>query len=473
MKHRLDPLLRPQSLAVVGASNRPDSVGDWVLRNLAIGGYKGRLYAVNPNRDEVHGRRCYDALSDLPEVPQLVVFAVADRHLEAILDEAIALGVPAAVIQSTLFIDDDSKPSLKTRIQEKARAAELLICGANGMGYYNVRDHVWTSGFDSAPHPAPGNIALISHSGAGMSGLIDCDERLGINFAVSTGNELTVTMAEYLDFVLDLPETRVVGLFIETARNPGDFRAALKKAAHRGIPVVALKVGRTVESAQLTVSHSGAMAGDDATYAALFDRYGVQRAYDQDEFATMLILFATLHPLGEGDLVTLHDSGGERSLLVDLADDAGVPLTSLTAESVAALRTVLDPELPAVNPLDAWSRGGPDAATKMTRCLSILLGDPGAAVAAVIHDRAPQGKVYASYLSYLQRAHVETGETGRAGCGATGDGSRRSGGHQYACRTSGSRWRTFVSDRGQGAVRLSRLQVTQNTHRSVDRTSDS
>lgn len=410
MKHRLDPLLRPRSVAVVGASARTDSVGEWALRNLVLGGYKGQIYPVNPNYDELQGKRCFAALADLPETPDLVVFAVGDHRIEASLDEAIAAGVPAAVIQSTLYVDDDPAPQLLERVREKVQNAGMLVCGANGMGFYNVRDHVWTCGFDSAPHEAPGNVALISHSGSGMSGIIDCDERLRINVAVSTGNELSVAMDEYLDFVLDLPETRAVGLFIETARNPEGFRKALAKAADRGIPIVALKVGRTEKSAELAVSHSGVMAGVDATYEALFDRYGVQRARDQDEFTTMLIMFAEMYPVGAGGLVTLHDSGGERQLLVDLADDAKVPLAQLSSNTVAALEQVLDPELPAVNPLDAWSRGGPDAAENLTRCLTLLMQDPGAAVAAVVHDRAPGGKIYPSYLGYMQRAQADSGK---------------------------------------------------------------
>jgi len=410
MRHRLDPLLRPRSVAIVGASSRADSVGEWALKNLEIGGYEGAIYPVNPCYEKLQGQRCYRALADLPETPDLVIFAVGDQRIEAALDEAIAAEIPAAVIQSTLYIDDDADPPLRTRVREKVAQAGMLVCGANGMGYYNVRDHVWTCGFDSAPHEAPGNVALISHSGSGMSGIIDCEERLRINLAVSAGNELSVTMDEYLDFALDLPETRAVGLFIETARNPDGFRAALEKAAQRRIPIVAIKVGRTEVSAQLAVSHSGAMAGIDATYQALFDCYGVQRARDQDEFTTMLIMFAELHPVGAGGLVALHDSGGERQLMVDLAHDENVPLTELAEETVHGLEEILDPELPAVNPLDAWSRGGPEAGEVMTRCLSLMMQDPDAALAAVVHDRAPAGKVYPSYLNYMQRARSESGK---------------------------------------------------------------
>lgn len=398
-------------------------MGAWALLNLRLGGFAGAIYPVNPRYESVAELPCYASLGALPDVPELVIFAVSDARVEAAIDEAIALSVPAAVIHSTLYLDDDDEPRLRERIVAKLENTEMLVCGANGMGFYNVRDHVWACGFDSAPHAAPGNVSLISHSGAGMSGVIDCEQRLRINLAVSTGNELSVTMAEYLDFALDLPETRVVGLFVETARDPQAFEAALRKAASRRIPVVALKTGRTECSAQLTVSHSGALAGDDATYAALFDKYGVQRVRDQDEFTTLLIMFAELHPVGAGGLVTLHDSGGERQLLVDLAADAGVPLTLLANETIAALRKVLDPELPAINPLDGWSRGGPHAAATMTQCLTIMMRDRGAALAAVVHDRAPGSKIYPSYIDYMQRAKADSGKAVALVAATAGSGS--------------------------------------------------
>jgi acyl-CoA synthetase (NDP forming) len=410
MAHRLDPLLRPASVAVVGASENNDSVGDWSLKNLLKGGYDGDIYPVNPKYGEVQGVKCYASLADLPVVPDLVIFAVSDRWLEKVLDDAIAVGARAAVIMSTLFLDDDVSPPLKDRIQEKIRNAGLVTCGANGMGFYNVRDNVWACGFDSADHEGPGNVALITQSGAGMSGLLDCEERLRINLAVSTGNELDATMDEYLDWVLDCPETKAVGLFIETARNPDGFRTALEKAAKQRIPVVAIKVGRTRKSAQLAVSHSGAMAGDDAAYDALFDKYGVQRVADMDQLATTLILFAELDRVADGGLVTLHDSGGERQLMVDLADEAGVPLTELGSDAVAELESILDPELPAINPLDAWSRGGPDWADQMSNSLAAMMKDSGAAIGAVVQNRAPYGLIYRAYLDYMKRGHEASGK---------------------------------------------------------------
>lgn len=410
MKHALDPLLRPKSVAVVGASAREDSLGEWSLINLQRGGFPGAIYPVNPAYEELRGLRCYKELADLPETPELVVFAVGDPNIEAALDSAIARSVPAAVIMSTLYLDDDDEPPLRERISNKIDDAGILVCGANGMGFYNFGDRVWATGFDSCMHPGRGNVALISHSGAGMCGIVDCEARLRFNLAVSTGNELSVTMDQYIDFALELPETRAIGLFIETARKPQGFRAALEKAQHKQIPIVAIKVGRTRKSADLAVSHSGSMAGDDATYDALFDRYGVHRVMDMDELATALILFAELNPVGDGGLVALHDSGGERQLMIDLADEVGVPLTELASDTVCALQKILDPELPAVNPLDGWSRGGETAQKTMADCLSIMLQDPGAAIGGIIHDRAPDGYIYPNYVARMKRAHAETGK---------------------------------------------------------------
>lgn len=425
MAHTLDPLLRPKSIAVVGASARDDSMGWWSLENLERGGFAGAIYPVNPRYDNLRGRRCYSKLADLPETPELVIFAIGAERIEAALDDAVQLSVPAAVVMTALYLDDDREPGLQARVRKKIRDSGMLVCGANGMGFYNFHDHVWGIGFDSRRHPDQGNVALISHSGSGMCGIVDCEERIRFNLAVSTGNELGVTMDQYLDFALGLPETKAVGLFIETARNPRGFRAALEKAKQKKIPVIALKVGRTETSAALAVSHSGAMAGEDSTYDALFDYYGVHRVRDMDELATTLILFAELNPLGDGGLVTLHDSGGERQLIVDLADELGVPLTELAADTVRSLEKILDPELPAVNPLDGWSRGGENAAQTMIDCMSIMLEDPGAAIGGFILDRAPDGLVYPRYRQYMQCAREASGKPVALVASRQGTGNER------------------------------------------------
>ncbi len=423
MAQRLDPLLRPASIAVVGASERPGTVGRNLVENLLKGGFAGPLFAVNPGRESVLGVPCFPSLLSLPQRVEHVFFAVSDERIEAALDAAIAQGVRAVTLYSSLVLADDTVPALRERVLAKVRAANLVVCGANGMGFYNFVDGVWGCGFQTRQHVRGGNVAYISHSGSGMCGIVDTDERIDFNYVVSTGQELTVSMDQYFDFVLDQPSTRVVGLFMETARHPAELQRVLGKAQARGIPVVALKVGRTELAARLTVSHSGAIAGEDAVYDALFDRYGVHRVRDLEELSTALILFAQPHAIGAGGLVSIHDSGGERQLLIDLAHDAAVPLTELTPASTAALASMLDPGLPAVNPLDAWSTGGPDYDVGMQKCFSTLLADTGAAIGAVIHDRVAGGGIHASYLDYLKAAHAATGKPAVLVANARGSGS--------------------------------------------------
>ena len=216
--HRLDPLLRPRSVAVVGASERPGSPGNEAIVNLLRGGYRGELFLVNPSRQFVDGIACYSDLEALPKTPEHVVFAVSDQRVEALLEQAISLGVKAATLFSALQLADDESPSLKQRVQALANSAGLLLHGANCMGLFNFLDGVLLSGFDTREHRRLGSVALLSQSGAGMSGIVDCEERLGFCFAASTGQELCVSLEDYLDYVLDLPETKVVGLFLETSR---------------------------------------------------------------------------------------------------------------------------------------------------------------------------------------------------------------------------------------------------------------
>ena len=228
---------------------------------------------------------------------------------------------------------------------------------------------------------------------------------------------------------------------------------------------MALKVGRTELSARLTVSHSGAIAGEDAVYDALFDRYGVHRVHDLEELSTALILFAQPHAIGAGGLVSIHDSGGERQLLIDLAHAAGVPLTELTPASTQTLTSLLDPGLPAVNPLDAWSTGGPDYHVGMQKCFSTLLADPGAAIGAVIHDRVAGGGIHASYIDYLEAAHAATGKPAVLVANAPRQRRRRARRGHHARGISRARRRAAVPARREMPVRTSRPARAQHAAR--------
>ena len=409
MTHHLDPLLRPASIAIVGAS-ASDGVGRRILETLLHGQYPGALYAINPKYDDVLGVPCFPDLAALPEPVEHVVFAVSDHRIEAIFEEAVKTGVKAMTIMSMLYIDNDMQPPLKERIQARVQETGVLVCGANGMGFYNFADRVTVGGFATRPNHIAGNVALISHSGSGMAGIMDSDERINFNLTVSAGQELSVGMHDYLDFALEMPTTEVVGLFMETVREPDLMIEAFKKATRKQIPIVVIKTGKTKRSAELTVSHSGALAGSDECYNAVFSKFGIQRVNDMNELADTLIMFAQPHSLAEGNLVTIHDSGGERQLILDLAADQDVDFAELDPETILKLEEILDPGLPAVNPLDAWGRGLDDSDQIMADSLTTMLQDPNASMGAVVQDRGALSRIYPEYLQYMKQANDATGK---------------------------------------------------------------
>ncbi len=377
--HRLDPLLAPGALALMGASPRPKSPGREML-DMAVGaGFGGRLYPVNPGYEAIEGRDCYPDLAALPETVDHVALAVSNERLEQSLAAAIDHGARAVTIFASCILDPDPEPTLLARVRDRAREAGLQVCGGNGMGFYNLDRNLRVCVFGSGLDMEPGGTSLIVQSGSVFGALAHSDRRLKFNLCISNGNEITTTVADYMDYVLDQETTRVIGLFLETVRDPAGFVAALQKAERRGVPVVALKVGRTPLAAAMAQTHSGALVGDDAAYQALFQRYGVLRVESHDELAASLLAFQGDRRAAAGDLVTIHDSGGEREMLVDLADDLKVPLATIGEATKARLRARLDPGLEAENPLDAWGTGH-DYEGIFSDCFAALLADPQAAL---------------------------------------------------------------------------------------------
>ncbi len=376
---RLAPLLSPRSIAFVGASVRPNAPGNDMMRMIRRGGFAGLVHAVNPGHREIEGYPCVPGLADLPAAPDLVVLSVRNERLEETLGGAIARGAKAAVVFASGVLPGERDDPLARRLARAAAEAALPVCGPNCMGFYNDLDRVWVCGFPSPRQPAPGGIAFIAHSGSVFGALAHNDPRLRFALAVSPGGEATATVADYIAYAVERPEVRVVGLFIETARDPERFALALEQAAERGVPVVALKVGRTAAAAAAALTHTGALAGSDLGYDALFDRYGVVRVETLDELAATLLLLSTGRRVGRGGLVAIGDSGGERELLIDLADRAGVPFAAISNETRASIAARLEPGLEAANPLDAWGTGADFVAT-FTNGLGDLLADPEAAL---------------------------------------------------------------------------------------------
>ncbi|MSP83134.1 MAG: hypothetical protein EXQ94_09415 [Alphaproteobacteria bacterium] len=381
-RHRLAALLEPASLAVVGASGREGSHGFEVVAVTRHSGYRGDLWGVNPRHDRAGDVACFPDFAALPAPPEHAVLAVGAARLEAALDEALAAGVRAFTIFDQGHIAGEAAPTLLDRLRAKAKAAGALVCGGNGMGFCNFAKGCCI-GFQGPDRMEVGGITFLTHSGSVFVMALNNDPRYRFNLAVSCGQEIAGTVADYMDYALDLPSTRVIALFIETVRDPTGFAAVLARAATQGIPVVVAKMGRTALSARLAQVHSGAEVGDDSAFDELCRRHGAIRVASLDELmATSLVL--GLAPLpAAGGLGMVLDSGGLREMYVDLAASLGVPLAEVSAASLARMTAVLPPALRADNPMDAAGPLDESFIAVFRTCLLAIAEDPAVGLVAL------------------------------------------------------------------------------------------
>ena len=378
MDHALDPLLKPASIALVGASKKHATPG-FVLADMVINsGFAGEVFPVNPGAEEILGLKCYNDIESLPKVVDHVVLALANQHLESALKVAITHGAKAVTIYSSGILQDDTNPSLLKRLSQLATEADIAICGCNGMGFYNVRDDLYTGIFPKAGSIQKGSISYIAQSGSAFTALCHNGNRLGFNLCVSSGNELITTVADYMDWSLEQPETRVIGLFLEAVRNPKAFVDALQKACDKNIPVVILKIGKSPLSAEMALTHTGAIAGSHAAFEALYRRYGVISVSDFDEMAATLMLLQNSPEIGPGKIATIQESGGFRELIADLAHELKIEFAEIEDSTKEQIQIHLDPGLKAENPLDAWGSHD-NFESRFLACINLLMADPNVA----------------------------------------------------------------------------------------------
>jgi acetate---CoA ligase (ADP-forming) len=313
----LAAMLEARTVALVGASPRPGSLGERMISEVTRSPSRPQVYLVNPRHERIAGLPCHASLADLPGPVDLVLLAVPDTAVEEQLSLAARRGDRSAVLFGSAHElpaqspgqppgqrrgeppdqpggepPGQAQPTLRARLAATARAAGMAVCGAGCMGFVNVTYGLRAVGYVE-PDPLPaGPVALITHSGSVFSALLRTRRALGFTVAVSSGQELVTTAAQYAEYALSLPETRVLALVLEAIREPGRLRAVLATAGERRIPVVMLTAGRSAGGRALVSAHSGALATADGGWEALAAAYGVHRVADLAEMADTLELFA-------------------------------------------------------------------------------------------------------------------------------------------------------------------------------------
>ncbi len=367
--YRLETLLSPHSVAVVGASPRPNSLGRIALRNLRDGGFAGPIYLVNPRHAQIDGVAAVASLDALDRPPEVVVVTAPATEVPGILDAAGRKGVAGAVVISSGL--GHGKDSLAEQARLAARSHGLRLLGPNGLGLI-VPGARLNASF-ARRMPVAGDLTLISQSGAIAAGLVEwaAHHRIGIAAIASIGDAVDVDFGDLLDYFALDGHTRAILMYIESISEARKFMSAARSAA-RTKPVIVIKAGRHAQGARAASTHTGALAGSDAVYDAAFRRAGLLRVLDLDELFAAAETLGRLRPFTGNRLSILTNGGGIGVLAVDRLGDLGGTLAELSAETRARLTAVLPPAWSQANPVDII--GDADAA-RYEAALEILLDD--------------------------------------------------------------------------------------------------
>ena len=355
---RPDPLLRPNSIAVLGASERP-SIGQAVIASLGKLGFRGRVLPVNPKYETVLGHACYPSVADLPEPPDIVAFCVSAARIVENMKLAALRGARGAVVYDGGFAErGEEGRTLQALVTDICTEAGIALCGPNCMGI--LSPHHGSSVYMQEvrdPEGLAGNVGLISQSGSICIGMLADVRRFGFSHVISSGNEAVVAGVDYLEFLIDDPDTRVIGLFLETVRHPERFVAALDRAADAGKPVVVLKVGRNERTRRAIVSHTGGLAGSSRVFSEALRAHRAIEVFDLDEFTEVLAACQSrTWPTGRR-LAVVTASGGQAELILDVASACGFDLPPLPGPLRREVEHVIGPLTGDGNPLDAWGNG--------------------------------------------------------------------------------------------------------------------
>lgn len=358
----LQKLLKPRTMAVVGASEKEGFGGD-TCRNCLSYANLDNVYFVNPKRPEVFSKKCYPALADIPVDIDLVVICTPQSTVEALLREAAAKGAGGAVVYASGYAEVGTAEGRAADVSLTALCKELdmALMGPNCGGFINYIDKSVAFAFISAERDRTGAVGIVSQSGQLCLTLMDSPS-LRFSYSISAGNCSVVSMEEYLHFLVDDPHTKVVGLYLEGVTQPQKFVDALRKAALKRKPVVVLKTGRSEKGSRVAASHTGSLAGADRMYDALFKKFGVIRVNDVEELLATTQLFATLPflPKGQG-VASINLSGGETGVSADMGDLFKIKYPDFQPESLQKLQALLPTYASPANPLDTTATISYDA----------------------------------------------------------------------------------------------------------------
>ncbi|WP_219412592.1 acetate--CoA ligase family protein [Pseudonocardia nigra] len=382
--HRLRSFFAPRSVALVGASDG-SGWARFIMESLATSGFDGPLRLVHPTRPEAFGRATVPSLRALDE-PVDLAFVLAPTHaVEAVLTDAAAAGIHNVVVLASGYGDGGGEQGreLERRLVDRAVELDITLLGPNCLGFVNAQAGVAPFGLHITPPLRRGPVGIVLQSGALTSNVLAFARAhgIGIRLLTSMGNEAVITAADVIEHLVEDADTRVIGLFLESVRDPQRFAALAQRAREVGKPIVALKVGRSPAGQAAALAHTGAVAGDDAVVAAAFRQFGVIRVSSLEELLITAGLFGSGQAPTGRRMGVVTASGGACDIIADRSADEGIEIVEFAEATTARLREVLPPFASARNPLDVTGVILADRTTAEANlgdaALNAVAADPG------------------------------------------------------------------------------------------------
>ena len=380
MFRSVEHLLRPKSIAIVGASD--SSRGGWareIYENLEYGGFPARLYLINPKRNELWGRPVFPNFAAIPEPVDLALTIIPSPAIPDTLAEGAAHGLKCALIYAAQFGEGGDAEGARRGAALKALCEKhgMRISGPNCMGSVSLREKLLLYPAKRVRALQPGSVGVVFQSGGTFQFWLQQAGLRGLDFsyAVSSGNELDLDLADYISFLVDDPHTRIIACMVEGIRRPQAFMAAAEKALTAKKPIILVKLGRSEAGQAAAQSHTGAVASDAKVFDAVCRRHGIISVPSLDDMIENCLAFGQGRlPSGPRIGMSCY-SGGSKGLALDYASDEGAVMAPLTPETQAKLATMIDPGLAAVNPLDAGPNVGVKAGPFAEIC-KVVCADP-------------------------------------------------------------------------------------------------
>lgn len=347
-------LFTPKSIALVGASETPGSTGDSLRTNI-LSSFKGDTYLVNPNHATLAGTTCYKTLNDIPTPVDLVIIAVPARYVLDVINDAEKMHIPAAVIITAGFRETGKEGhALEMQIADTCSKANISMIGPNCLGIMNPS--IGLNATFAVTMPTPGNVAFITQSGALGTAILDYakDYGIGISKFISVGNKAAIDEVALLEYLANDEETRVILMYLEDVKDAAAFINAAKHIAGlpKPKPIILLKSGITQEGARASVSHTGALGGNDSYYDALTRQSHAIRVHSIADFLAAAVTFAHNPTPTGSQIAIITNAGGPGILMTDAAITAGLSLASLSKETEHTLRAQLPAYASLKNPID-------------------------------------------------------------------------------------------------------------------------